>query len=193
METASATVARMPESSRRGPHVEEEAPASSALAASMRPDVALASREPPAPTSVASPTTVTSPSAVAAPLARPARTWLLVALGAASLVVGALLRLRAQPHALSANEAATSPLTSAAAIDPGASSEPRAAAQPPPSAPPLPAPVPAAAATATPTARSVQSAAPSRNIGVSVSGPKRCNPPYTVDAHGVRHLRPECI
>ena len=193
METASATVARLPEPARREEHAEDEAAVSSALDAPTRPDLTLASREPPAPTSVASPTTITSPTAVAAPLARSARTWLLVALGAAALVGGALLRLRAQPRSLSANEAAPSPIASPAAINPvaaGASSEPRAAAQPT-SAPPLPDPDPAATATAT--ARTVQSAAPSRNIGVSVSGPKRCNPPYTVDAHGVRHLRPECI
>ncbi|MFS8070192.1 MAG: hypothetical protein ACMG6S_27835, partial [Byssovorax sp.] len=135
---------------------------------------------------------IATPASLAAPIAKPVRARIVAALGAALLVVVALLWIQAQPRPLSASETALSPSASLApreASAPLASSEPLAAASPP--RPPLVA-EPSAARGATTPARS-RLVTPARSGRAPAGDPRRCSPPYTVDANGVRHLRPECI
>ncbi|MBX3187370.1 MAG: serine/threonine protein kinase [Labilithrix sp.] len=91
-----------------------------------------------------------------------------------------------------------------------------AIASPPPPVASSPAPIPEAASTSEPTVAAAPSAAPSASAtsvtsaaapAVSVTAPKKlvvaappappkadkCKPPYTIDANGIRHLKPECL
>lgn len=135
---------------------------------------------------------IATPASLAAPIAGPVRARIVAALGAASIVVIALLWIQARPRPPSASETAPSSSASLAlreASAPLASSEPLAAASPP--RPPLVA-EPSAAREATTPARS-RLVTPARSGRASAGDPRRCSPPYTVDTNGVRHLRPECI
>ena len=181
METASVTVAQLPAPAAKEARVDEVATRADKVAT--RADE------------------IATPASLAAPIAGPVRARIVAALGAASIVVIALLWIQARPRPLSASETALSssaspalreasaPLASSEASAPLASSEPLAVASPP--RPPLVA-EPSAAREATTPARS-RLVTPARSGRASAGDPRRCSPPYTVDTNGVRHLRPECI
>jgi serine/threonine-protein kinase len=82
-----------------------------------------------------------------------------------------------------------SPEPSAIAV-PGAATADESSATPPPLAPPLPSDsVPLASGEARPPT----DAPPKRAPILPVHRRSGCTPPYTIDARGVRHYKPECL
>jgi serine/threonine-protein kinase len=118
--------------------------------------------------------------------------WLLPALAAAVLLLGggAFLLSRGGPGDPTA-AAATARATASAEPPKASASPPAASAAPPPATAASAAPPPSASAAAQPKRPSVapqaapRPAAPPRGAS--------CSPPYTVDAQGIRHMKPECL
>ncbi len=127
-----------------------------------------------------------TPGSPAAPTSRLPR-WFAAAVLAALLVGAGATRLFATPRPPAASGKAEEKPNAPAAT------EPRVASMTPPPIPTLaPAPPPASAGAAAPPARPQVTSTARIPQAISPAA-KSCKPPYTVDANGARHLKPECI
>jgi serine/threonine-protein kinase len=137
----------------------------------------------------ASPPFSITPDLPAAPTSRLPR-WLAAAALATLLLGAGVTRLLATPRPPAAPGPAEERLNVPVVTDPGVAST---TPSPIPTLAPVAPPAPASAAA--PSARP-QVVSPSRSpqaITPITPAAKSCKPPYTVDANGARHLKPECI
>ncbi len=156
-------------------------------------------RKPP----LAEPPSQVSSVSVAQPTAPPAApgpargTWIAVASGATALVLLVAVII-----------AVTRPGTPAAAAAPPTSTDESPSAAPPPPSPPpsasevspaettatpTPTPTPTSTSTPTPTSTPTLRATGAHPPPVRTARPADCNPPYTTDAKGHVHFKPQCM
>jgi len=126
------------------------------------------------------------PPAASAPTSRLPR-WLAAGVLAALLVGAGVARLLATPRPPAASGQAEG------GLNVPAGSDARVVSTAPPPIPTLgPVEPPGSASAAAPSARP-QVVSPARSPQAITPASKSCKPPYTVDANGARHLKPECI
>jgi serine/threonine protein kinase len=134
---------------------------------------------------------VAVPQPFTVPLSTPRPGWLMAgaATAALALLIGLVVWLQSGNHGIAAaGDMAASTVPATAPLP----STPASIASPPPPPPPV--------ASAPITAASAVSSAPARAAGAARTGPRPtaapasdCSPPYTINAAGIRKLKPQCL